>query len=356
MQEFKCPCCDGAIEFDAASQKPKCPYCGTEFEVEALSKYNDELNDDRGDQMEWETTEKDWTNENDPLGVYTCNSCGGEIVAGENTVATSCPYCGDAVVFSGQLSGMMKPDLVIPFKLDKKTAVKTLKKHYEGKILLPKAFKEQNHIEEVKGIYVPFWLYDTESEAHIRYKATKTRIWSDSHYNYTETSHYSIVRGGSISFEDVPVDGSSKIDNVMMESLEPFDTSTAVDFQTAYLAGFFADKYDVDSDACAEIANARIKKSTEDAFRNTVIGYNTVITASSSVKFKNAQAKYALLPVWMLSTKWNGQSYSFAINGQTGKLAGNLPMDKRLYMKWLFGLTLGVGILTVVASYLLWLF
>ncbi len=357
IHSYKCPCCDGAIEFDSQLQKMKCPYCGTEFEMETLAAYDSELNDAPAEDMTWDTAAGgEWQQgETDGLREYVCKSCGGAIVGDENTAATSCPFCGNPVVMMGQLSGSLKPDYVIPFKLDKKAAVQALKNHYKGKRLLPKAFKDENHIDEVKGIYVPFWLFDADADAHIRYKASRIRSWSDSHYHYTETSFYSVTRGGSIGFERVPVDGSSKIDDTLMESIEPFDFSAAVDFQTAYLAGYLADKYDVDSAQSIERANERIKTGTANAFASTVHGYTSVIPVSSNIRLQNGQAKYALYPVWLLNTSWNGQQYTFAMNGQTGKLVGDLPLDKAAYKKWLFGLA---GIVTAVAfgiSWLLWL-
>lgn len=357
LTEYKCPCCDGAIEFDTASQKLKCPYCGTEFEVETITSYNEELQKNDSDEMQWETTaSNEWgENETKGLSVYSCNSCGGEIVTDENTAATSCPYCGNPITVKGNLSGALKPDFIIPFKLDKKAAMDALKKHYQGKPLLPKVFKDKNHIEEIKGVYVPFWLFDADADAHIRYKATRTRFWSDSMYNYTETSHYSVTRGGNIGFERVPVDGSTQISDALMESLEPFDFSDAVDFQTAYLAGFLADKYDVDAEHSILRANERIKKSTEEAFANTVQGYSTVIPVSSTVKLHNAKTRYALYPVWLLTTNWEGKNFSFAMNGQTGKFVGDLPMDKSAFWMWFAGTTAVAGIAAMAISYLAWL-
>lgn len=355
LKEYKCPCCDGAVAFDTKSQGLKCPYCGTEFDIDTLSSYNEALGHDGNDNLNWENkADGQWEEgEADELQVYTCNSCGGELVSDENTAATACPYCGNPIVLTGRLSGALKPDLVIPFKLDKKAAVEALKKHYKGKLLLPKPFKDENHIQEVKGVYVPFWLFDAEADAHMRYKATRVRFWSDSRYNYTETSHYSVVRGGTVEYEHVPADGSSKIPNELMESLEPFYFSDAVDFNTAYLAGFFADKYDVSSEESEGVVNSRIRNTTEQLFRDTVTGYNTVIPQASKIQLKNGICKYALYPVWMLSTKWKDKSYTFAINGQTGKLAGDLPMDKGAYFKWLAGITVAVGIIGTLAIYFL---
>jgi len=307
--------------------------------------------------MQWETSAgAEWTEgEADGLRVYSCNSCGGEIVGDDTLAATACPFCGNPVVMMGQFAGALKPDYVIPFKLDKKAAKAALQKHYGGKRLLPKAFKDQNHIDEVKGVYVPFWLFDTDANARIRYRATTVRHWEDSNYEYTETSHFSVFRGGSIGFERVPVDGSTKMEDDLMESIEPYNFADAVDFQTAYLAGYLADKYDVSAEESIERANERIKRSTERAFAETVDGYDSVTPEATNIQLNNGSAKYALYPVWLLNTTWNGQKFTFAMNGQTGKLVGDLPLDKGAYKKWLFGLTAICGAVAFGISYLMWL-
>lgn len=340
LQEYKCPCCGGAITFDSTLQKMKCPFCNTEFDMETLADYDDGLQE-ASSSMEWETSAgSQWQEgETEGLRTYVCQSCGGEIVGDENTAATACPFCGNPVVMMGQFSGALKPDLVIPFKLDKMAAKAGLQKHLSGKRLLPEIFKDQNHIDEIKGVYVPFWLFDADADAHVRYRATKVRVWSDSNYNYTETSHYLVRRGGSVGFEHVPVDGSSKIPDDLMESIEPYDFSDAVDFRTAYLVGYLADKYDVDAEQSIKRANARVKKSTEEAFASTVQGYETVIAETSNINLRRGKAKYALYPVWILNTTWNGSKYTFAMNGQTGKFVGDLPVDKAAAARWTLGLS-----------------
>lgn len=354
LQEYKCPCCDGAIAFDSGIQKMKCPFCDTEFEMEALAAYDSELKNETADDLQWETANAaPW--QEDGIRSYVCKSCGGEIIGDENTAATACPYCGNPVVMMEQFSGTLKPDLVIPFQLDKKAAVAALKQHYKGKKLLPKVFQDENHLQEIRGIYVPVWLFDTEAEADVRYRATQVRVWSDSRYDYTQTSYFAVSRSGHIGFRRIPVDGSTKMDDALMESIEPFDHKDAVDFQTAYLAGYLADKYDVDAENSIERANARVRKSTEDAFAETTQGYTTVIPQYSSIRLRDGKVRYALYPVWLLNTKWNGKTYTFAMNGQTGKLVGDLPMDKALYGKWFCGIAAAVGAAAFAVSYLLWL-
>lgn len=355
LQEYKCPNCGGALEFNSSIQKMKCPYCDTELDMDSLQALDEALKNQAGEDLTWTSQAGgEWeSGETDNMSVYVCKSCGGEIVADESTAATSCPFCDNPVVMMGRFSGDLKPDYVIPFKLDKKAAKEKLSKHLMGKILLPKVFKDQNHIDEVKGLYVPFWLFDTEADADIQYQATRVRSWSDKDYNYTETNYFSVLRSGQLGFERIPVDGSSKLDNQLMESIEPFDFSEAVNFQTAYLAGYLADKYDVGAEESLSHANRRVKQSTETVFANTVTNFDTVVAESSNIRLKNGSTKYVLYPVWILNTTWNGKKFVFAMNGQTGKFVGDLPLDKQAYRRWLIGIGVAASLVSYAAAWLI---
>ncbi len=336
----------------------KCPYCDTEFDLETLAAFDEELKGEKADDISWQTPNETWAEQElgqEGMKLYVCESCGGEVVTEATTAAMKCPWCDNPIIMKGNVAGGLRPDYVIPFKLDKEAAKKKLTEHFEGKKLLPAVFKDQNHIDEIKGVYVPFWLFDADADADVRFKGTKTRSWISGSYSYLETSYYSVVRGGSIGFDNVPVDGSGKMDDKLMESLEPFDTSAMVDFQTAYLSGYLADKYDVSSEVSMERANARVKKSAEDAFARTVSGYSSLTPQTSSAQIENGKAKYALYPVWLLNTTWNGTKYVFAMNGQTGKFVGDLPVDKSLKTKYYWGKFLKTGLITFAVVLAFWL-
>jgi DNA-directed RNA polymerase subunit RPC12/RpoP len=352
LQEYKCPNCGGAIKFESNLQKMKCPFCEAEFDMGALKELDNDLKNEQPDDLTWETQAgTQWQEgEEASLRSYVCKSCAGEIVGDANTAATSCPYCGNPVVMTGQFSGALRPDFVLPFKLDKDAAKAGLLKHLKGKFFLPKVFTDQNHIDEIKGIYVPFWLFDADASGKARYKAAKVRSWSDSDYNYTETSYYTVYRAGSAALERIPVDGSSKMPDDLMESIEPYDFSGAVDFQTAYLAGYLADRYDVTAEQSMNRANERVKRSTEEILASTISGYSSVNAESSNVRIANSKAKYALYPVWLLNTTWNDEKFIFAMNGQTGKFVGDLPLDKGALWRWRAILTVAG---TVVSTMLL---
>lgn len=349
LQNFICPSCAGKVEFNAALQLMKCPYCDTEYTMESLSELQQAFDEAeiRNDSFSWEANSSEDFSDDDinKLRSYICNTCSGEIVTDATTAATSCPYCGNPVVMKQQLSGLLRPDYVIPFRLDKNQAIEAYKKHISKKKLLPSVFSSKNHIDEIKGIYVPFWLFDSGVQGNAQYKATNVRHWSDNNYRYTETLHYSVFRGGNMAFTKIPVDGSSKMADELMESIEPYDFSEAVDFNTAYLSGFFADKYDVSKEMSISRANERIKKSTEESLRSTVTGYTSVIPSGCNISLYNGSSKYALYPVWLLNTTFEGKSYTFAMNGQTGKFVGDLPADKKKMLTY-FGI--GTAISTVI--------
>lgn len=331
--EYKCPCCGGKVEFDSGTQQMKCPYCDSEFTIEAMKAAEEQQMVEQSD-MSWDTDSAQWASgETEGMNVYSCKSCGGEIIAEETTGASSCPYCGNPIVMTGKFDGDLRPDMVIPFKLDKKKAKEKLEEHLKGKKFLPKQFSDQNHIDEIKGVYVPFWVFDAGADGDVRYKAVKEKRWEDSRFRYVEKSYYSVRRAGSLEFEHVPVDGSSKMPDDLMESIEPFDFSEAVTFEKAYLSGYLADRYDVNAEQSITRANKRIEESLIDTFRQSVKGYDGVTTEAKSINLHNGQYKYVLYPVWILNTTWKGEKYLFAMNGQTGKFVGNLPVDAGAYYK-----------------------
>ena len=205
---------------------------------------------------------------------------------------------------------------------------------------MPKSFSSGNHIEEIKGVYVPFWLFDGKAEARLRFHGTKERSYTSGDEQITVTEHYRVVREGSVAFEKVPADGSSKMPDAHMDAIEPFDYQGLKPFSTAYLPGFLADKYDVDAEACAQRANNRIRRSTENAFAATASHYTRLEPEFTDIRLLQGEVKYALLPVWLLSTKWSDQNFLFAMNGQTGKLVGDLPVDKGKFWGWFAGISL----------------
>ncbi len=335
VTNYQCPACTAPLRFGTDSGKLECDYCSSSYtvaEIEQLYAQQEAQAQAAFQENQQETADipadaDDWGEDAETMRAYNCPSCGAELICEQTTAATSCPYCGNPSIVPGQFGGTRKPDFVIPFALDKQAAIAALKKHYQKKFLLPKTFKDENHIEQIKGVYVPFWLFDGTADGDISFSATRVQVRRTSKEEITTTSHYAVRRAGTLSFNRVPVDGSSKMPDGHMDSIEPFDYGDLKPFSTAYLPGFLADKYDVDAETSMQRAGVRCQDSIEAALRNTVIGYNTCIPTGQDIQLHKWQVKYALLPVWMLHTRWKDKDYLFAMNGQTGKLVGDLPVD-----------------------------
>jgi len=338
IKECKCPNCGGAVEFDSAAQNMKCPQCEAEIETAALADYQKEVESQAEDHFDWEAGSGETWDEGNlgDLGTGSCPSCGTELIGDKNTIAMVCPCCGNAQIEQKRVDGILKPDYCIPFKLEKMSAVDVFKQFCEGKRLLPDFFKKENRIENIQGMYAPFWLFDAKTQARVRYKAAKVNTYSDDDYDYTKTDYYSVVRNGNLNFEKVLVGGSEKLNDAYMDAIKPFDYAQMNNFQSEYLIGYSAEKYDVGVDASREKANETIKNSIEKEFAGSVKGYSTVEIEKSSVSIESGKVSYALLPVWILNTKYNDENYQFIMNGQTGEFVGKLPFDKGKAIK--FGL------------------
>lgn len=355
VTNYQCPACTGPLHYSAKSGKLECDYCGSSFdvaEIEALYARKEaeaaaakQAADAKAEAAQaakaeaaeaaaasggWDTSDlsRDWGTEADGLRVYSCPSCGAELICDQSTAATACPYCGNPAIVPGQFSGALRPDSILPFRLSKDDAVQALRAHYKGKPFLPRSFTSANHIEQIQGVYVPFWLFDGGAEGAASYRASNTNVYETGDYEITETRHYHVVRAGSLAFEKIPVDASSKMPDDHMDSIEPFDYAQLRPFSTAYLPGYLADKYDVTIDDSRDRADTRCRETLAQALRDTVTGYGACVTEREDIALRRGKVHYALLPVWMLSTKWRGQDFLFAMNGQTGKLVGDLPTDR----------------------------
>lgn len=314
--QYKCPNCDGPLSFDPNSQKLHCEHCGGEFEIDTFNE---------GKEF---TIDNDIWNQEE-LNVFSCNNCGGAVMVNKTTASTNCPYCGNPMVLHGNIEGDYKPSRIIPFKLDKEAAKQQYLKHISNKLLLPSSFKSQGIVEQIKGLYVPFWLFDGKGNAQIWYNAQKTRHWSDDEYDYTETSFYKLFRAGNVSFVKVPVDASNKIDDDLSQSIEPFENNELTNFNKNYLVGYVADKYDVEANKAKETANERIANSTTNLLYGTTGGFEKVVPISSRLNITEGKQEYVMLPMWIMNIDYQGKKYTFAMNGQTGKFVGNLPVDKK---------------------------
>ena len=355
VTNYQCPACTGPLHYVGSTGKLQCDYCGSTYsveEIEELYKKKQEAAEEAYAQGEEERAApedtgfdesemtEDWGEDAAHMRSYNCPSCGAQLICDETTAATACPYCGNPTVVPGVFSQELKPDFVIPFKLDQQEAEQALRNFYKGKRLLPKNFAAENKIKELKGVYVPFWLYDGEADVDASFSATRSETHTEGDYRVTNTRHYRLHRSGSVRFQKVPVDASSKMPDEYMDDVEPFDYIQLTEFSLAYLPGFLADKYDVSSADCGPRARARAVRTALDEMSADISGYDTVTRTREQVGIRQGKVHYALLPVYLLSTKWQGTDYLFAMNGQTGRMIGRLPISWGRFWGWFAGIAL----------------
>lgn len=344
---YQCPNCGGPLHFDAKAQKLKCDSCGSQFTTAEI----DELltpshSEDLTASFEIPVFDE---SEKKLLQEFSCPACGAQLITDITTGATACPYCGNPTVVPSQFKDCYRPDYIIPFRLEKKDAVSQLHEFYRKMPYLPDAFTDENHIEEIKGVYVPFWLYDSTAHGHLRAHCTRTHSHVEGDYNVTVTTHYMVVRDGELRFEHVPADASSHMPDDLMDSIEPYDLSGLVPFEMGYLPGYMADRYDVSHEDDENRVNTRMKNTVLSQLRETIVGYTGVMPEDEHVDIIPGNVHYALLPVWLLSTKYKDKNYLFAMNGQTGKMIGDtLPKDGMKMMKQFF-MIFGIGLLAAAA-------
>lgn len=350
--QYKCPCCGAALAFSPETQKLSCHSCGNQYDPEILEKYERQEKTPAEQSLNWEYQKEEGAK---PAGdgKYICPSCGAEIEADDNTVSTTCPYCDNVVVIKEKASGEYEPDRMIPFQIEGDRARQMLEGFCKGKRLLPKNFRKKSYLKNLKGHYVPYWLFDCRADADMSFDATRVRAWSDSEYDYVDTSHYLVHRTGSMEFYHVPVDGSKEMEDDTTESIEPFDYQELTEFNPAYLAGYEADKYDVDVKTAELRAKERLYNSAEQVLRGTIRGYDSVVARHRNLSSERGRVYYALLPVWLFETVYNGKRYQFAINGQTGKMVGELPVDRAAFWRYLCGFTAIGTLLCSIAGILL---
>ncbi len=354
IKTYPCPCCGASLAYDGSSQSLHCASCGNDYAPETLQQIFDADNRTSGDSAyDWSKYEPRTfgTAESEGLRTYTCPACGAEITGSASMGATICPYCGNAAIVENQFAGTFQPDYIVPFRIDKKAAMQSFEATCKRLPFLPDEFKNKRKIEEMSGVYVPFWMFDCQANAAIAYRGERNSYWSDSENDYVKTDHYKLFRSGTLDFENLPVDASKKADDAYMDALEPYNLGEAVRFDTGYLAGFLADKYDVSASESESRANARIKATTENTFAGTVDGFSGIAPESSKISFSDGKVRYSMLPVWMLHIAYEGQNYAYAINGQTGKVVGSFPVSKKkrnLYFLKAFGI--GVAVMAAVLA------
>lgn len=334
---YKCPSCTAPLRYDGEEGMLKCGHCNSTYsvsEIEALM--GNKAEEAIDDENKWDSSrlQSEWGEEINQLKLFNCPSCGAELITEETTISTGCPYCDNPTVVAERVSGILRPDYIIPFKLSREDAKDALREFYSDKLLLSNEFRDENKIDELKGIYVPFWLFKGKSEGDVICEGSNTYVYMVGDYQVTETNYYFSMRKGFVRFDKIPVDASKRMPDDYMDSLEPYYYEDLKEFSTAFLPGYLADRYDLSVEDCAKRADLRARNTLVDLLVDDIKRYEKLEILDTHVDIERREVYYALLPVYILKTKWKEEEYLFAMNGQTGKFSGRLPIDESKFIRY----------------------
>lgn len=360
---YKCPNCDGGLTFNPQTGQFHCAYCLSDFTEQQLSELAaaqaQQGAAQTGQQAGAGQTPQDdgWqqsgTQAHEELVMYTCPSCGAQIVTEKTTAATFCYYCHNPIVLSEKVSGDHMPDGVIPFAIDRDEAVKRFTRWIRSKKYVPRAFFNKQQIQRISGVYFPYWVAEVDVDAQMDAQGRTVRVWRAGDTEYTETKHYAIERAGNIHFEGLSKNALKKANRKLVEGVQPFDESAVKPFSPAYLSGFVAQTRDVEQQEVAQKLEQELDDYAQKLLRDTISGYGSVHMQSCSVQ-RTAQKFHCILrPVWVLTYQGEEQMYYYAMNGQTGKVCGELPTDRRSLWALFAQVSIPVFVLLTIGAMLL---
>lgn len=358
---IKCPNCGGGLRFDPAAQDYECEYCLSRFTQEELERIAPEAKPGQEGQKPGDlgmegTAPKDEAQEYiENVMVYTCPSCGAEIVTDETTAASFCFYCHNPVILQGRLQGKYHPDYVLPFAIDKEKATEIFLGWLKKKRFVPSDFYAPEQIEKMTGVYFPYWLYSCQVDGKLDGEGTRLRVWQTGDMQYTETQKYDVSRSGTMKIDHVPRNALKKADKKLAEGVMPFDTKNLRPFSMGFLSGFFAEKRDMEREQFQQEMEQEITGFAADSLKNSIGSYNSISIRSHETRLKGPKWEYVLLPVWTLTYRENktGSIYYFACNGQSGKVCGKLPVDSKKLWIFFAEIFLPLFALLLAAGYLI---
>ena len=337
VKSYKCPSCGAGIAFKPDLKKFRCDYCLSEYTEIEINELNKKLeNDDPGKEPDGVGAEKDSKkmspNEaslENQLASYECNNCGAQVVTDETTTATFCYFCHNPVIISDRLAGSFTPKKMIPFAIDKEKAQKIFLDWVSKNKFVPTEFYSSSQLEKITGIYLPYWWADCKVAVEYEGQGNAVKTWESGDQEYTETKKYQVVRKGNIEINNVEELAFTKIDQNLLNGIAPYDQTAAVDFSMAYLSGFFAEQFDISKDVVAPKIEEQVNRYAKTLLKDTLPELKDLMEKTNQIEIISKTLNYTLLPAWILTYQYQGETYVFAVNGQTGKSFGRLPLSTK---------------------------
>lgn len=323
MQKYECKVCRAELEWNPDTNSLKCKYCDSEFQASDFED-NTSTQEVAGEEI---TSGYTSASTEDGMVIYKCEECGAELVASTTTMATECAYCGRAISITSRASGQFRPEKTIPFAINKDKAMEEFKAYTKRSWLTPKSFSTDSVVEKMQGVFVPFYLHSMILNSEAEFEAEKIKKFQRRDDRVEEHKVYEVNTTGHGSFKDIPTDASTKMEDYLMDAIEPFSYDKIVDYNPAYMAGFFAEQPDETADDTRQRAVSRAKQGMIEKMQGVAGNFDAIKVTRAHHNISDASSKYAMIPVWLLNVDYNGNKYTYAVNGETGKISGKLPFS-----------------------------
>ncbi|MCM1178900.1 MAG: hypothetical protein NC347_01490 [Clostridium sp.] len=312
---YECPNCGGNLRFDIVSQQLACGHCNAQFSPDEITKDRD-----AEESRDYEVT------------VFTCPQCAGEIYSTDNTAAGFCSFCGASTILSSRLRREQKPDFIIPFKKTKEDCKTEYIKRVKKAVFAPKELKNPKYIDGFRGIYMPYWVYYFTQKGFLLIKGTQSHRSGD----YDITEHFDLTGDLDNYYKGLSFDASSSFADNISERIAPFDVKNMRSFTPSILSGFYADIPDVGEEIYRMDAEEEVNEQTTNYLKHhSEVGrYSIDLGGNLADKYhtKCEAVNLAMLPVWFMSYRNKDRVAYATVNGQTGKVIADLPVDIFKYM------------------------
>jgi LSD1 subclass zinc finger protein len=328
---FGCSGCGADLEYAPGTFSMKCPYCGNETQIPM------EAREPPKEHAIGELTKLPPTVQS--LGTSTkaimCKQCGANSQIPADKVSTTCSFCGSGLIVPREATqNLLKPEGIIPFAFDRNAAHQKFVGWISKGFFRPKQLKKSASLENIRSTYVPYFTYDAQAnsvwrgEAGTYYYTTETYMsGGQRHTRQVRHIRWTFKRGTHDQFyDDVLICASKGLSGGLVEKVEPFNTKSPAPYTDQMLAGSEAEEYSIDPRAGWQAAAGRILAREREAC-SKLLGGDTQRNLQVSTSLSGITFKHLLLPIYISSYQYKGKSWRFMINGQTGEVVGDRPVD-----------------------------
>lgn len=313
---YECPNCGGNLKFDIPSQQLSCGFCDSKFNPYAIQKETDTVD---GDCFE--------------ANVFLCPQCGGEMISGDNDATSFCSYCGASNILSGRIRRKKRPQYIIPFQITKEDCKKAYMAKMRKAFFAPKELKNPDFIDGFRGIYMPYWSYRFSQKGRVCLGGKTEKRRGD----YVYTDHYNLSGDLDAGYAGYSSDASANFYDSISEALGPYKVNQLLNFTPTFLSGFYAETADINPDVyrqdaqdmAADATYERIKK--EPAFRKYSFDALSPHRAAVELHTNCDGADRVMFPVWFMSYRNKDRIAYATVNGQTGKVVTDMPVDEKRF-------------------------